>query len=641
MTGRWYVIAWLVIIGIIVPMNAVAVASPDATGPKRVVVLNSYGQNFKPWRDYSTAIRQALEQRSPWPLDIQDFSVATARFEGKEVEAKFVEYLAAFSSHGAPDLVVALGGAAGSFAQRHRERLFPAVPMVMTAVEQRLVQREALTDNDAVVAVRHDIPALFGNIVRLLPATRTIAVVNGDSPSERFWQGQIRKELEVAMPHVRLLFWNDLSFADILKQAASLPPDSAIFWVQLQVDATGATYEGERALQELYVVANAPIFSFDTSFFGGETVGGPMTSPEDSARKTSEVVLRILSGEKPSEIKIPAIEYGPAKYDWRQLQRWKISESRLPRGSEVYFRNSSPWETYRWQILVIASVIVLQAALISILAHERRGRLKAEVQARQRSAELAHINRFSMAGELTASIAHELNQPLGAILTNAESAALMLQSPAPDLNELREIIDDIRRDDTRASEVIIRLRSLLKKAPFELKELDLNEVVRDTVEFISPLATARKFELDAAFYPGALPIRGDRIQLQQVMGNLIVNASDAIDGSVGSDRKVRIRTARDGDRAEISVRDDGSGISPELLARVFEPFFTTKQQGMGMGLAIARTIVEAHQGQIAVESHYQGGAVFRISLPLSEAEGAGAYSSFAETRVRSLSVRSN
>lgn len=616
--GR-FVIAQVFVAAVIATAISAAAADGAAAELKRIVIFNSYGPNFKPWRDYSTALRQELERQARWPIDIQDFSVATARFEDRSVESEFADYLRALFARGAPDLIVALGGPAAIFVQRNRQQLFPSTPMVMTAVEERRVQRSALSDNDAVVAVKQDVPALFGNIVRLLPATRTIAVVVGDSPNERFWQSEIGKELEPVLPNVRLLFWSRLSFADILKEAARLPPDSAIFWVQVQVDATGASHEGEQALKALYAAANAPIFSYDESFFGGETVGGPMTSALESAQKTSEAAIRILGGERPSDIKIPTLEYGPAKYDWRQLRRWNIAESSLPPGSEVYFRDPSPWETYRWQILLIASVILVQAALISILVHERRGRLKAEVQARQQSAELAHVNRYTMAGELTASIAHELNQPLGAILTNAESAALMLRSPNPDLNELNEIIEDIRRDDARASEVIVHLRSLLKKAPFEEKELDLNDVLQETVTFLAPLATARKVQLDAVTHLARLPIKGDRIQLQQVITNLIVNAMDALTGSAGSVRKVDIEAARAGNRAEVSIRDHGPGIPFDQIKRVFEPFFTTKPEGMGMGLAIARTIVEAHNGRITAENQSGGGAHLRISLPLSTA----------------------
>jgi C4-dicarboxylate-specific signal transduction histidine kinase len=266
---------------------------------------------------------------------------------------------------------------------------------------------------------------------------------------------------------------------------------------------------------------------------------------------------------------------------------------------------------------MICTVILLQGALISGLLYERRRRLHAEVQSRQRSAELAHINRHSMAGELTATIAHEINQPLGAILTNIETAELMVKSPAPDLQEIGEILADIRRDDERASEVIGRLRSLLKKAPFELKQIDLNEVVRETVRFLSALAIAREVDLTSFIAPTPLSIKGDLIQLQQVILNLIVNAMDAMSSMPSAERRITISTARDGNSADLSVSDVGPGIPVEMLKDVFEPFFTTKPQGMGMGLSIARTIVEAHGGQLSAENRAGRGAVFRMRLALT------------------------
>ena len=177
---------------------------------------------------------------------------------------------------------------------------------------------------------------------------------------------------------------------------------------------------------------------------------------------------------------------------------------------------------------LITAIIFVQAGLIAVLLREHRRRQLAEVQSRQRMAELAHVNRFSTAGELTASIAHEINQPLGSILANAETAKAILKSPSPDIAELNEIVDDILHDDRRATEVIRRMRSLLKKAPFELKQFDLNEVVQETIRFFSSLAVGRKFELVSVITPEALPVLGDRIQLQQVILNLVVNGIDAM-----------------------------------------------------------------------------------------------------------------
>ena len=401
-----------------------------------------------------------------------------------------------------------------------------------------------------------------------------------------------------------------------LIDAARLPPHSAIFWHLMNVDAAGVAHETNEALNKLSSSASAPIFSYDGSFFGEAIVGGPMHSVLESSRITAAVAIRILNGEKAGEIKTVPTGFAAPVFDWRQMQRWGISERNLPPGSTVYFREPTAWERYSWQIAFIGAVILIQAGLITILLQEHRRRQRAEVQARQRMTELAHVNRFSTAGELTASIAHEINQPLGAILTNAETARAMLKSPKPDLAELSEILGDILRDDRRVNEVIQRMRSLLKKAPFEQKQFDLNEVVQETIRFLSALAVSRKFELDSVITPQALPILGDRIQLQQVILNLVVNGIDAMKDTPVANRVISIRSSRFENFAELSVSDLGTGIPEDKLHKVFEPFFTTKAEGMGMGLSIVRTIIEAHHGQMSAINRDHGGAMFRIRLPL-------------------------
>jgi signal transduction histidine kinase len=401
-----------------------------------------------------------------------------------------------------------------------------------------------------------------------------------------------------------------------LKAVANLPPHSAILFQQLNVDGTGAVYGDKEPLKRISEVANAPIFTFDESYFTGEVVGGPMFSPAEAARPTAAVAVRMLGGENAGGIKVPAIEFSAPKYDWRQLQRWNISESNLPPGSEILFREPTAWERYSWQITLALALLLVQAGLISVLLLEHRRRRLAEVQSRQRMAELAHVNRFSTAGELSASIAHEINQPLGSILANTEAARTILKSPKPDIAEVNDILDDILSDDRRAAEVIRRLRSLLKKAPFELKNLDLNDLARETVGFLSTLATGRKVELISEITPDPLPILGDRVQLQQVILNLVVNGIDAMRDTPAKNRIISIQSSRAENFAELSVADHGPGISEDKLNEIFEPFFTSKAEGMGMGLSIARTIIEAHDGQIWAENRDYGGASFRIRLPL-------------------------
>jgi signal transduction histidine kinase len=593
-----------------------------AAQPKQILFLHSYGPNFQQATAWSAEIRNELNRQSPWPLDVQEHSLVTARSGDEAAEAKFVEYLKALYAQRPPDLIVAIFAPAARFVQRHRADLFPTTPMLLAVVEVRRVEQSMLTEQDAAVGVRFDEAALIENILRLLPETKAIAMIIGNSPNERFWAAEQKRILGRLLENkVALIFYNERPFKEILKEVASLPPHSAIFFLVLAVDGAGAVYGDKEPLKRISEVANAPIFSFDETYFTSGIVGGPMFSAAEGARPTAAVAIRMLGGEKGSDIKVPPIEFSVPKYDWRQLQRWNISESRLPPGSEILFREPTVWERYSWQIALTTAVILLQAGFISALLNARRRRHLAEVQSRQRMAELARVIRFSTAGELTGSIAHEINQPLGSILTNAETADAILKSQSPEIAalpvivELKDIVKDILHDDQRAGEVIRRMSSLLKKAPFELKNLDLNDVAREAIEFLSTLAVARKVELVSGITPDALPILGDRIQLQQVILNLVVNGIDAMKDTPSENRVISIRTSRVKNFAELSVSDCGPGIPEDKIKQVFEPFFTSKAEGMGMGLSIARTIMEAHNGRIWTENE-PGGATFRIKLPL-------------------------
>ena len=581
---------------------------------KRVLMLHSFGPQFKPWSDYARTIRAETIRQVKSSIDFTDFSLTSARSDNAEPEIPLVQYLRALYLREPLDLIIAVGAPAASFIQRHRSELFQTTPMILTAVDRRRVDFSQLSENDTVVAVDHDFAAILKTILQVLPDTKAVAIVNGVSPNEVFWHAEIQRQLAPFANRVVLKWYDELPFADILKDAAKLPPHSAILWHLMNVDAAGVSHEENESLNALASVASAPIFSYDGSFFEGALVGGPMFSVLESSAITANVANRILSGERAGDIKTRPIEFAAAKFDWRQMQRWGISENNLPAGSTVYFREPTVWERYAWQIASVVAILLLQAGFIIILLREHRRRQLVEVQYRRRTAELVHVNRIATAGELTASIAHEINQPLGAILANAETAEVILNSSSPDIAELKDIVKDIVRDDRRAGEVIRRMKSLLKKAPFELKSLDLNYLVGETIELV--LGVGQKVELVSVIAPDALPIFGDRIQLQQVILNLVTNGIEAMKEIPAESRIITIRTARVEKFAELSVSDRGPGIPEEKLKEVFETFYSSKAEGMGMGLSIARTIIEAHNGQIWAKNTDHGGASFLIRLPL-------------------------
>ena len=266
------VVATVVLLVPIGETAAQAQSGEAAAQPKQILFLYSYGQSFQPWATWSSEICKEIVKQSRWPLDIQEHSIVTARGGDEPSEAKLAEYLGTLYGQRQPDLIVAFGAAAARFVQRYRADLYPATPMLLAAVEERRVDQSMLSEKDVVAATRADVVVLGENILRLLPETKVIAVIAGNSPNERFWASETQRLLGPLLANrVQLIFYNDRSFEEILKEVASLPPHSAIFFQQLAVDGAGATYGDKEPLKRIYEVANAPIFSFDETYFTGET----------------------------------------------------------------------------------------------------------------------------------------------------------------------------------------------------------------------------------------------------------------------------------------------------------------------------------------------------------------------------------
>jgi len=512
-------------------------------------------------------------------------------------------------------VIVANGAGTLEYVLRWREELWPGVPTVFALLDAAQLSKLGRPANVTGVLSKNSLAGAVKAARAVVPGLDTIVMV-GDSWDRQALFRQWGEEIPAATAGLTVVDLVGQKMSDIRKRVAELPERSAIVYSGVFSDGEGTYFPPATALGMIAEKANRPIVVGAEPLLAAGAVGGYSLIAADIGAAAAKLALRVLAGDRADDIP-PVIQETKPLFNWKQMQRWNVGESSLPEGSEIRFRERTFFERYRWQSMAVIAALLIQAGLITFLLHERHLRRDAETEARNRMSELAHVNRQATAGELSSSIAHELNQPLGSILANAETAELILQSPSPDLQEVREILADIKRDDQRAGEVIRRLRGYLTRTPFETREIDLNAIMGEAFKFLSVQASARNIALYLQTSPDELRIKGDPVQLQQVILNLVVNSMDAL-AAIPYGRTVIGRTELNGGSSvEISISDSGPGIPPDKLSQVFDPFFTTKDQGMGIGLSIARTIILAHKGRIWAENQAGGGAAFHFTLPLA------------------------
>lgn len=282
----------------------------------------------------------------------------------------------------------------------------------------------------------------------------------------------------------------------------------------------------------------------------------------------------------------------------------------------IVARQPTAWDQYGWSIAGFSIALFLQTVLILLLLFERQRRAAAEREAGQFLSEAMAVDRRISLGEMSAYIAHELKQPLSAILINTEAAEIILKKAAPSIAELQDIVADIKRDEMRAVEIIDRVRNMIRPTPAPARTIDLNRCIRDTFRLVSSRAAANDIVLKSELDERLPEIPADAIQIQQVILNITINALDAIISQGSSRREIIARSVALGRNIiELSITNYGPSVPPHALERIFDEYYTTKTDGMGLGLAISRKIILAHRGRIWVANRDDGGVAFHIHLP--------------------------
>jgi len=372
-------------------------------------------------------------------------------------------------------------------------------------------------------------------------------------------------------------------------------------------------------LADLQATANAPLFALQSVYMGSGIVGGALTSIDELSRKTAGVAIQLLNGAPPSSSRVPPQPPGQPVFGWRELQRWDIPESRLPPGSVVRYRTPTLWREYRGTVLSAAGAMVIQALLIVGLLYHRRARRRAELDSRKNLALAADATRRHTMSALTNSIAHELGQPISSMIHNAEALQMMVTADRATPDTIGEILADIQTQGGQARQIIDRHRTMLRSHQLDMKPVELHAVINDSLALVDHDMTARQIEATVNPSPSPCVISGDRVLLQQVFVNLLMNAMDAVVETPQARRRITIRCEVRADDVEVSVHDTGTGLPAQVNDTLFTPFVTTKSHGLGIGLTIARTIVETHGGTIDARNNPEGGATFTVTLRRSGA----------------------
>jgi signal transduction histidine kinase len=495
--------------------------------------------------------------------------------------------------------------------------IFPGAAIVFCGIDRRQFGTPSLPPNVTGVLLKREFAPTLEVALRLHPDTERIVVVAGTSKFDSDLLAQAQEEFRPYENRLAFTYLTTLPLSETLARLSRLPRRTIVLFTTFFRDGAGEAFVAHEVVERVSSMASAPVYGFVDQFLGRGIVGGSLYSLALQGQEAARLALRIMAGTAPSELPLKAPASSTLMFDWRQLQRWGISESLLPANSEVRFRAPTVWDEYRSQIALIGIALVAQAVLIGVLLHENLRRRRAEASASKLQSDLAHMNRVATAGELTASIAHEIRQPLTAIAMNGAAGLKWLKQKTPDLEEVKRVLEGIVSATDRADAVLDNIRAMFRHEPTSRIRVDVADLVQQVLMLTMHQISLNKVTVKTDFVKKPSPhVLADPVQLQQVVLNLILNAVEAMSSPAVQVRELRLSTGIDpADHVLITIADTGPGIDPSVADKIFTPFFTTKSGGMGIGLSICKSIIAAHQGRLIVTPGNPSGTVFQISLP--------------------------
>jgi signal transduction histidine kinase len=592
----------------------IAVPLPASSATRHVVMLFDERVELPGLADLEAEFVRTLNSNSPDRIETYRETMDLSRFDSETYRTLLRDYLRVKYENKKIDVVLAVFGRALEFLLKHGDAIFPGTPIVFCGIDKEELGERSLPPHVRGVLLNREFAPTLELALNLHPLTKQFAVVAGTSEYDTRLLNWARQDFSAYESRLTFTYLTTLPLQQLLAELAGLPPHTIVLFMTFFRDGAGESFVPHNVVPLVSGAASAPVYGFNDQFLGRGIVGGSLYSSSTQGMEAAKLVLQVLDGSERSRLPLVEVSSNKVMFDW-QMQRWGISESRLPPGSEILFRPPTAWEQYKMPISAITAAILAQALLIAWLIHERQNRRRAERTARETFSELAQVNRMATAGEVSATIAHEVKQPIAAMVLTATAALRWLSKENPDIGRARGALDKVVVAGHHASDVITNVRAMFGKDTQEKIPADVNELIRSVLGLVYFDLRKHSVETQMSLGEQLPPVIVNEVQLRQVILNLVMNAIEAMNAA--EPRVLSIKSESTGHNSiRVSIEDTGSGIDPSQANRVFKPLFTTKARGMGMGLAICRSIIESHGGKIWVSAGASRGSIFQFELPV-------------------------
>lgn len=481
-----------------------------------------------------------------------------------------------------------------------------------------------LNEKTAIIGLKLDVKKTLDEALKLFPDRNDVYFIGGISSADRLYMQFTRTIADKLDKSVKCNFISDVSMDEILRLVRGLPDSSLIVVTGFNRDSKMVPYYNPESVRLIRQAASVPIFCYSDMGFGEGAVGGYILSFKKVGLLAGIAAVKILNGANPNSIKISKNDYYENIYDWRELKRWNLVDSDLiPRGSIIEYRESSFIRKYKLIISLGLIFFILQSLLIIKLIQSNRKKSLVTMQlleTENKFRDLVKEDRILSMGQLTASLSHELNQPLTSILSMSQAGNRYLESGKPDMEMLKEIFKEIADSDKRAAAILSSIRGMMKLEKKDKEKVNLNTLIEELIVIYGSEAIEKRVKLIVKLTEQPVYIIADQTQIQQVILNLISNASHSINKIKAKNNNIIISEVIDKGNVTVSVRDYGEGIPESIKNKIFKPFITSNEDGTGIGLAISHSIIDDHQGKIWAENMQGGGAMFSFSLKIFKDE---------------------